>query len=200
MTSDGNLSPDGRHLTFVSKDWDLINIFKNCLKLKNKIALKKSGYSNRANRKYYVIQFGNVRLYNFLTDIGLNPNKSKTIKSLLVPPAYFADFLRGLIDGDGSIGYFTHPESKRKQFRIRITSASAHFLDWLKKKLTMQLDVKGSIGKVPRAYQLNYYKNDSCKIVKFMYYRNNVPCLKRKYDKAKLMDMREWRNWDTCTA
>lgn len=200
ITSDGNLSPDGRHMIFVSKDIDLINTFKNCLNLKNKISLKKSGYSNDVNRKYYVVQFGNIRLYHFLTDIGLSPNKSKAIKSLLIPPAYIADFLRGLIDGDGSIGYFMHPESKKKQFRIRITSASMHFLDWLRRRLTMQIGTKGSIEKVPRAYQLNYYKGDSSRIVKFIYYSDKVPCLKRKLDKARLIKVREWRNWNTCTA
>ena len=37
LATDGNLSPDGRHMVFVSKDLDLINIFKECLDLKNKI-------------------------------------------------------------------------------------------------------------------------------------------------------------------
>ena len=200
ITADGNLSPDGRHLVFVSKDKDLIDSFKKCLNLENKISLKKSGYTKNSDRRYYVVQFGNVKLYNFLTDIGLSPNKSKTIGPLLIPPAYLADFLRGLVDGDGSIGYFMHPESKKKQFRIRITSASRHFLDWLRKRLTMRLDTKGSIEKVTRAYQLNYYKSDSRKMIRFMYYIDNLPCLKRKYDMAKLLTMREWRNWQTLTA
>jgi len=193
ITADGNLSPDGRHLAFVSTDIDLMGTFKKCLNLKNRISLKKSGgYSKINGKKCYVVQFGNVKLYNFLTNIGIGPNKSKTIGPLLIPPAYLADFLRGLIDGDGSIGYFMHPESKRKQFRIRITSASVQFLAWLRKRLTIQLGIKGSIEKVVRAYQLNYYKGDSCKIVRFMYYSDKVPCLKRKYDKAMLMNARMW--------
>lgn len=188
ITSDGNLSSDGRHLAFISTDMDLIETFKKCLDLKNRVSLKKSdGYSMGNKKKCYVVQFGNVKLYNFLTDIGLGPNKSKTIGSLLIPPAYLADFLRGLIDGDGSIGYFMHPESKRKQFRIRITSASRLFLEWLRKRLTMSIGIKGSIEIVPRAFQLNYYKDDSKKIVKFMYYSKDVPCLDRKFAKAKLI-------------
>ncbi len=191
MASDGNLSPDGRHMAFVSKDLDLINTFKMCLGLHNKTAIKRSGYAKDKKKIYYVVQFGNVKLYNFLTDIGLSRNKSKTIGALLVPPAYLADFLRGLIDGDGSIGYFIHPESNRKQFRIRITSASKPFLDWLKKRLTLRLGVRGSLEKVTRAYQLNYYKGDSKKIVEYIYYNDNVPCLKRKYDRAQMMIVRE---------
>ena len=198
LTADGNLSPDGRHIAFVSKDIELMHLLKKCLCLKNKISNKPSGYCK--NKKYYVIQFGTVKLYNFLLNIGLTPNKSKTIKSLLIPRAYFPDFLRGLIDGDGSIGYFMHPESKKEQFRIRIASASKYFLEWLKKKLTMRLNIKGSVKNATRAYQLCYYKGDSCKIADFIYYDANVMALQRKYKKAKLMITREWRNWNTLTA
>ena len=190
LTADGNLSPDGRHMAFVSKDRDLANSFRECLNLRNKISLKASGYNKE--KKYCVIQFGNIKFYNFLTDIGLKPNKSKTIKSLLIPTAYFADFLRGLIDGDGTIDYFMHPESKRKQFRIRIASGSISFLEWLRKMLTMLLNTKGSIKNVTRAYQLCYYKGDSRRIANFMYYTKDVVSLRRKYEKAKLMITRGW--------
>ncbi len=38
-----------------------------------------------------------------LAEIGLTPAKSKTIGALAVPKAMFIPFLRGVIDGDGSI-------------------------------------------------------------------------------------------------
>jgi len=41
LTADGNLSKDGRHINFTSKDLDLILSFKNCLGLKNSIGNKK---------------------------------------------------------------------------------------------------------------------------------------------------------------
>ena len=37
MATDGNLSIDGHHMEFTSKDLDLVEIFKNYLNLKNKI-------------------------------------------------------------------------------------------------------------------------------------------------------------------
>lgn len=99
LTTDGNLSKDGRHIIFVSKDLEQINNFKEILKLSNKTMAKKSTYN--PNGKYYQVQFGNVNLYRFLLSIGLFPNKSKTIKEVGVPDRYFADFLRGHLDGDG---------------------------------------------------------------------------------------------------
>ena len=162
LTADGNLSSDGRHITFVSKDLDLIHIFKKGL--------------------------------------GLTPNKSKTIKNLLIPDRYFSDFLRGLIDGDGTIGYFMHPESKQKQFRIRIASGSRDFLEWLKREINKFLGTKGSIRQVTRAYELCYYTEASRKLRDFIYYRNDIFCLRRKFEIAKLMKCGRGGIGDTRTA
>lgn len=43
ISTDGNLSKDGRHFDFTSKDLDQIKNFKKILKLKNKIGKKYSG-------------------------------------------------------------------------------------------------------------------------------------------------------------
>lgn len=185
LTTDGNLSPDGRHLVFVSKDIDLIRIFMNCLGIKNKISQKASGYSRDKSKKYYVVQFGNVKLYNYLKKIGLRPNKSKNIGTLFVPKRYFPDFLRGLIDGDGHIHYFRHPESQFLQLNLRIISGSYLFLRWLEKYIYSYFGFSGRIRKVSRAYELNYYKKASTSILKKIY-NVKTPCLGRKLKTASL--------------
>ena len=190
ITTDGCLSSDRRHIEFTSKDLDLVESFKKCLNLKNKIGKKARGGSTI--KCYHRIQFGNVKLYGFLLSIGLSANKSKKLAYVRIPDNFFADFLRGVIDGDGCIDYFIHPESKERQYRIRLASASRNFLEWLKQKLTNLLEVNGSIKSASRAYQLNYCKGDSCKIANFIYYDKNIPALERKYRKAKLMITREW--------
>ncbi len=92
------------------------------LGLKNKITLKKSNYS--PSGIYYRVQFGNVRLYRFLLDIGLMPNKSRLISKMEIPELYFGDFLRGHLDGDGNISIVKHPQSQYPQLRLRFSSAS----------------------------------------------------------------------------
>ncbi|MEK7850229.1 MAG: hypothetical protein AAB213_05410 [Candidatus Omnitrophota bacterium] len=52
LVSDGNLSKDGRHIVFVSKDKDSVENFKFCLNLENRISVKDSGY-NRGGRYYH---------------------------------------------------------------------------------------------------------------------------------------------------
>jgi len=198
FTADGNISLDGRHLEFCSKDLELVRNIKKCLNLNNKIGRKQRG--TYPKKWYHRIQFGNKKLYNFLLKIGLTPNKSNSLTYLKIPKKYFSDFLRGLIDGDGTIGYFMHPESKQKQFRIRISSGSRDFLEWLKGKINNFLDIKGSIRQVTRAYELCYYKRASRKLVDFIYYRSATIYLKRKFKIAKLMETREWWNWETRTV
>ncbi|MCX6743614.1 MAG: hypothetical protein NT116_05255, partial [Candidatus Parcubacteria bacterium] len=96
ITTDGNLSPDGRHLHFTSKDLELAALFKKILGLTNKIGKKSRGGDEE--KKYYVVQFGDINFYRFLLSIGLMPNKSKILGSLKIPDRYFKDFLRGCID------------------------------------------------------------------------------------------------------
>src|SRR3989338_7295560 len=75
IASDGCLSKDGRHITFVSKDIDQLHNFKSCLGLENKIGKTTSGYNGK---EYTRVQFGDVLFYKFLLSIGLTPAKSKT--------------------------------------------------------------------------------------------------------------------------
>ena len=71
LTADGNLSKDGRHINLTSKDIQLLNTFKKSIKLSGvKIGTKSSGYSKK---RYFQIQFSNVKLYRWLSEIGLTP-------------------------------------------------------------------------------------------------------------------------------
>ena len=178
------MSKDGRHIIFVSKDFDLIKTFMVCLGIKNKIGTKKSGYNK--NGKYYYVQFGNVRLYRWLNSIGIWSNKSKFISDLKILDKYFFDFLRGLIDGDGCISSFIHPESRHPQIRVRICSASKPFLLWLKDNINRLLYLEGKIRNIKTVFELVYYKHSSIVLLKRIY--KKVPfCLNRKFEIAKVL-------------
>ncbi|MBI1985058.1 MAG: hypothetical protein HYS60_03085, partial [Candidatus Wildermuthbacteria bacterium] len=79
ITTDGSLSIDGRHINLTSKDKQLIETFKICLNLQNKIGRKGSG--TQKEKLYYYIQFGDILFYKWLLKIGLMPNKSKRLNS-----------------------------------------------------------------------------------------------------------------------
>lgn len=187
LATDGNLSKDGRHINMTSKDEQLILMFKDCLKLGNKVGMKARG--GEKEKKYFVIQFGDITFYEFLMGIGLTPAKSKTLGQLSIPQEYFWDFLRGCIDGDGTIGVFKHPESIQPQLRVRLYSASLKFITWLKEEISELSDLEGgwiedSI-KSSRVYKLSFGKQDSIKLLRLIY--NQDCCLSRKYEPVKYL-------------
>lgn len=186
IATDGNLSPDGRHIIFVSKDKEQIKTFKDCLGIKNTISRKRGGYTGK--KDYYVVQFGDVVLYRWLLGIGLTPNKSRTIGILKVPDRYFFDFLRGHFDGDGSCFSYWDPRWKSSfMFYITFTSASLTHIEWLRKTLNKLIDVRGHVWHDGRKiiWQLKYAKCETRVIMKYLYRGKNLPYLTRKYEKLK---------------
>lgn len=183
ITTDGSLYNDGRHIDFTSKDLQLIKTFKKCLGLKNKIGLKTSGFSDK---KYPRIQFGDVVLYRWLLRVGLTSNKSKTISKLKIPRKYFFDFLRGCFDGDGSCYSYWDPRwTSSFMFYITFSSGSLSYLKWLKFRLKNSLKINGHIDTSRRSWQLRYAKKEAKMLFGKMYYKKDLPCLKRKYKKLK---------------
>jgi hypothetical protein len=182
IASDGNLSKDGRHIVFTSKDEELVETFRDCLGLKNKVSYKGRGGSK--DRKYSFLQFGDKNFYEFLLKIGLTPAKSKTIGPLKINEMYFADFLRGVLDGDGNINIFRHPESRRPQLRVRFFSASSNFINWIQGQNMRLLHIKGFQRETNGEIDLAYATADSVKLLNFMYYVGCKHFLKRKHEKA----------------
>lgn len=181
ITTDGCLSKDGRHIDLTSKDLDQLQTFAKILNLKNKIGLKTSGFSSR---KYFHIQFGNVKFYRFLIKIGLTPAKSKTLGALKVPPRYFADFLRGCLDGDGcTYSYFDHRWKSSFQLYTCFTSASKPHLFWINDSIEQLFGIKGTIRFKTRAFILEFAKKSSLILLDKIYYKEGLPCLQRKHSK-----------------
>ncbi len=183
LTTDGNLSKDGRHISFTSKDIQLIKTFKKCLGIKNKIGLKTSGFSDK---KYPHIQFGDITFYKWLMEIGLTPHKSKTLGELKIPDKYFFDFLRGHFDGDGCCySYWDKRWHSSFMFYLNFISASEKHVLWLKYKIEKLLKIKVILRteKGP-IYAIRFAKTDSRILISKMYYKKNLPCLLRKYKKV----------------
>lgn len=183
IATDGNLSPDGRHIAFVSGEMEMIRLFRKYINTKAKIGRKSSGFSDK---KYFVVQVGDKNFYTFLVGIGLTANKSKTIGELKIPKDFFYDFLRGCIDGDGSIGGFKHPESRLIQYKIRLVSASKKFLEWIR-SVTTGDGIRGFLTKSGYMHTLVYAKKDSTKLINLLYYAGFPASLKRKYHRAQII-------------
>ena len=184
ITTDGYLSIDGRHISFTSKDEELAKLFRSCLGINNVIGKKASGYQRE--KKYYVVQFGDIVFYQWCLRLGLMPNKSKKLTHLNIPDKYFFDFLRGCFDGDGTSYAYWDPRWRSSyMFYSAIASASPAFLIWLQKTINRLINIKGRIVSSCRSQQLRFAKKETKILFKKMYRQKNSAYLKRKFDKLQ---------------
>ena len=114
-----------------------------------------------------------------------------------MPDEVYADFLRGCIDGDGCIHVYTDRQHATKSARyvyehlyVSLVSASRPFLEWIQASTRRLAGVSGSIhnsgGKGQRPiWALRYAKAESIRLLVWMYWAPDVPCLARKRDKAE---------------
>ncbi len=187
LVTDGNLSIDGRHINFTSKDLELIRKFQKSLKINLHIGRKSS--NSQGYKKYYVVQIGDILFYRFLLGIGLMPRKTKIIGAIKIPVEYLFDFLRGHLDGDGT--FYSYWDSRWRSsymFYTVFISASKDHINWLRETIFDIVNIKGHITKSinDSIYQLKYAKAESLKLLPKLYYDKDVICLTRKRLKTEI--------------
>lgn len=192
IATDGCLSGDGRHIVFVSKDEALVRVWLDCV---GHPWLRHQSTISRAGNPVYRVQLSDVRLYRWLLGLGLTPRKSLTLGSVLVPSELFVHFVRGLLDGDGSIYTLRHRPTTRSQpsywyerLWTLFGSASSAHVHWLRRSLDQRFGLHGAINVSTRAgrhdyYSLKYGNRDSLVLLSALYADARAPCLARKRQK-----------------
>jgi len=191
IATDGNLSLDGRHLNVSSQDIDLLETIRRCLDLRVSIARCSRG--GRCHR----IQWGSRTFYVWLLGVGLMPAKSLKLGPLAVPDDVFRDFLRGCIDGDGSVVTYRdryntpkNPKYVYDRLFVSLVSASPRFLRWIQLSVLRLHGLSGhlTVRESPKhndLWRLCYAKRESVSLLKWMYYATDLPALRRKRDRAE---------------
>ncbi len=194
LTTDGNLSPTGRHIILVSRDQDLINTYATILQLSNRIVRHPGGFNGSLA---FHISFGDRLFYQWLTSIGIHPRKTLTIGALQIPDEFFPDFLRGHLDGDGSVTSYVDryntkvsPSYVYQRLYVRFLSASRIHVEWLQATIRNLHGEEGSINVTQRPsrrplFSLKFAKKESITLLRWMYYSSDVPCLARKRNIAE---------------
>ena len=192
LVTDGSLSKDGRHIVFRSSDYQLLEVYKRCLGLQQSIVPTSIGVESWTKKQSYRIQFSNAGLYRWLETIGLTPAKTFTIGALDLPDKYFIGFLRGHLDGDGTIRSYTDNYNsyrgrkyRNERLAIFFISASNNHILWLRSRI---LELTGCTGAMISykmrsgnfMWVIKYSKKESITLLKQIYYSNELPCLQRK--------------------
>jgi hypothetical protein len=166
-----------------SRDGDWIQLISDTLGGATKVIPKDNGYR---------IRFWNKEIFDWFVGRGCLPNKSLNAEFPKIPDQYLPDFLRGCIDGDGSITYTSYKKNGRSYPKVNtyLCGSSISFL----KEFEIILRARGIncsfIEKKNKASHAIQYKhphyrvvmNDSraCKFLEWIYYPNHKLSMPRK--------------------
>ena len=204
FVTDGNICIDsscnGAKCSLTSKDADWIQLIHNVIGNEGSFRFRKDG---RAELWLY-----NRAIYDWFNDNGCTPNKSLNLKLPEVPLEFLPDFIRGCIDGDGSISssqYKKYSKDKTKEYSYTKTtcylcSASDSFLPALHDKL-LQLNFNHSFVKLKSSsgisgdgrlikpkqdfiYRISFGDRTAANFLKWCYYPGHQISMPRKANLA----------------
>lgn len=125
-----------------------------------------------------------------LEQYGVIPQKTFTARfPFNAPKQYYNAIFRGIIDGDGSIGFYSQPGKKAHNKSIRLCSASKEFLQDIQTLLFQELNIQPHSIRQEKEnlWTIGYgAKNDLEKIISWMY-KDSTICLFRKKEKCDLI-------------
>ena len=129
------------------------------------------------------LQVGSKQIVNDLINIGIVPNKTYTqsdgdINNLWnsIPEEYKGDFIRGLIDGDGNISFFTQKGGVNESCNIGFVSVKEHLIDILIDYIYRKFNYKCGKHKDGNVYKLSITDyNKSLEIGNFLYTNFQYP-------------------------
>jgi len=145
--------------------------------------------SNNKTSSIFLFSFAHEEMFQDLLNLGLTPRKSLTLSFPKVPSQFLRHFIRGVFDGDGSVGIEKKGAYRVPRLRVTFTSASRNFIYPLNESLHLNGGL--SIRKIYKyqyegAYRLIYIGMECLKLFNYLYY--GVPeklYLERKYNKFK---------------
>lgn len=172
-------------LNITNKNKDILKNILEAMNSDHKISVKSRGRTS--NFKYFQIQIRDKAIYADLLALGLTPRRSKTVRLPNVPYEYFGDFIRGCLDGDGSINVWQDPRWKHPwQTRVVFYSGSFLFLDDIRTRLNEEFGLKKvRIQTGRRTYVLYYSIEDSVRLYNIMYCDSTTDLLQLRYKRDK---------------
>lgn len=193
--TDGNISEGSRNrgkatIELSIKDEDIIEKIKELIPFNYKITKRKRdinfGKYDYSNKDYISIRICDMEFRKFLNKSGVPSGKKSSIIS---PPLHLEnlsikDYVRGLYDGDGSLGM----TGKNIPFVSIVTSSEnlANFLFDYLSKITGKNRKKTSPNKRDNVYNIMITKEDAIKFCNEVYY-DGCLSMNRKKEKSELV-------------
>lgn len=170
-------------LSLKLSDIQLIQEFRTLLCMGGRIT-----YDKRKNKESAILSFRSKKMAEDLSKYGIVPNKTYKTKHLPeVPQEFLKDFLRGLLDGDGSL--YLGGTNKDKLY-VNFCSCHKSICEEFREKIhsliiNKNTSVIKNYSKVSTAYHVHFYKQSTVKQLVTALYKDSIVSLARKYSLAR---------------
>ena len=151
----------------------------------------KIGYVNCNGKRCVRCRWGivNKHLWNTLNNLGCTPRKSLTLKfpslSIFQNKKLIIDFIRGYLDGDGSISYVkSNPNIDESNYSPRVSILGTEQFLTILQKITRRGIIKSTKSS---CYVLTFSRHES-RFLLHKLYDNATIYLDRKYKRAKFFE------------
>lgn len=171
--SEGKRSPMIR-LQLKLSDIQILEDFRQILNLNSKLI-----YDKRAKKESAILSLRSKKMAEDLSKYGIVPNKTYKTRHLPEVPKHLKKhFLRGLIDGDGSI----YQETKSQKYRIDFCSYHASICEDFRKMCNEFLDISNTnvIANYGTAYHIRLNKQESVRQLATELYKDAKVSIARK--------------------
>lgn len=184
MFADGNVSLDKKRSPMISislkaSDIKILQDFREILNMHSNLR-----YDKRKNKDCAILSFRSAHMAETLSKYGIIPNKTYKTKHLpQISSEFLHHFLRGLVDGDGSI----YQEGKSKKYRIDYCSYHQSICEEFRELCNMFLIKKNTIkiNNYGSAYHVRFNDQYSVKQLATVLYKDSKISLARKYSLAR---------------
>jgi hypothetical protein len=181
--ADQNTHPNNFHLGLVDRD--------HMVKIRDLLCPNKPLYERKrkGGKTFYHLSMNNEACVNWLQSYGCVPRKTYTLTiRRKIPDEFLADFIRGLIDGDGSIS--------AKQSRVYLCSASLKFMKQMLKLMNNKMSITSEAiprvskiaythgGKKGNQYRITIHGRKAQEFLNWIYYPDHTISMRRKNESA----------------
>lgn len=179
LFADGSIALDDKRapslrLELVESDVDILKTFLN--RVNSQASLK---YDKRKNRKNGTFSFSirSQKLVNDLSKYNIVPNKTYVVDDVVIPKDYEIDYLRGFIDGDGSI----YQESNGK-WHMNICGHSLNIISQLSILGNQLIGKEGSgyISCYDNVYRHTWSQSDTFKLLDVLYNNDRISITRKR--------------------
>lgn len=180
-------------ITLLDKDKYILEEFMLAVKCNRKLV-----YNKKQNT--WTATVSSAEMVKDLEKYGIHPNSSLTQTFCTdISDRYLPDYIRGIMDGDGSYGYYVRPRRNVHKKRVHLCSGSKVFLETFISHICSRLTLKKPAIKKEKnqnLFYIHWYANDDLETIISFIYSTDGPFLTRKKEIADriLSEVRQYRD------